>query len=207
MSKFKIGDNICWRRTKERARVFGIDSLGKIHLRPSGSIGWSEFFFEHIIEPNIIMKEITNSMKLYFSLVNNGIRECPSKAPTKAYDADAGYDLYCTNSTSIQTNEIKKIATGVICAIPNGHYGQINDRSSMGIKGAKCLAGVIDAGYRGEISVIMTNLSKDTLHIQAGDKIAQLIIHSIYNGETEIIDVKDLPPADRSSSGFGSSGR
>ncbi len=206
MSKFKIGDEICWRRTGERAKVIDIKTDGTIKIYPKSKIYWSGFFFTLVTEPNLIMKDITDSMKLYFSLVNDGARECPAQIPTKAYDTDAGYDLYCTNSISIGTNEIKKIPTGVVCAIPKGFYGQINDRSSMGMKGAKCLAGVIDSGYRGEISVIMTNLSKETLVIMPGSKIAQLIIHSIYDGPVEVIETKDLPPADRQTNGFGSSG-
>lgn len=207
MPRFKVGDTICWRRTKEKATVYAIDSQNKIYFRDKPLIGWSDFFFELVTEPNLIMKDITDSMQLYFSLTNEGVRECQAKVPTKAYDSDAGFDLYCTNSIILSTNQIAKIPTGIICAIPKGYYGQINDRSSMGLKGAKCLAGVIDSGYRGEISVIMTNLSKDMLIIQAGDKIAQLIIHSIYTGSVELVKVDNLPPDDRQSNGFGSSGK
>jgi len=206
MSKFKVGDHICWRRTGEKAIVHGIDAKGKIILSPNKTLAWSAFFFEHVIEPNLIMKDIID-MKLYFSLINDGIRECESKLPTKAYETDAGFDLYTTNTMFISPGQIVKIPTGVVCAIPPGHYGQVSDRSSMGLKGAKCLAGVIDAGYRGEIAVIMTNVGKDDLWIKPGDKIAQLIIHKLYSGEIEAVSVNDLPSAERQANGFGSSGK
>lgn len=205
MSKFKINDEVCWRSTGQRVKVLDINTEGKMLVSAGSQIYWKPFFFDHVIEPNMIMKEITN-MKLYFALTNEGIRECPAKAPTKAYETDAGYDLYCTNSLFINTNQIVKIPTGVIAAIPPGHYGKVSDRSSMGLKGAKCLAGVIDSAYRGEISVLMTNLSKDTILINAGDKIAQLIIHKLYEGNMEVVDVTDLPSGERNSNGFGSSG-
>lgn len=207
MSKFKVGETVCWRRTKQTAKIYAIGSDGKLFLSPNAKLAWSTFFFERITEPNSIMKDITSMTKIFFSLVNNGTREVPPKEPVKAYRDDAGFDLFCTNSFVVETNDIVKIPTGVVCAIPPGYYGQVNDRSSMGLRGAKCLAGVIDSGFCGEISVIMTNLSKSPLIIKAGDKIAQLIVHSIFTGDTELVKKEDLPVTDRHTSGFGSSGK
>lgn len=201
MSKFKVGDEVCWRSTKDRAVVKEISALGMIKVSDSGCF-WSEFFFSSVVDPNNIMKGLVSDMKLMFSKASED-----AKLPTKAYESDAGHDLYANDEMVIEPGSVAKIPTGVMCAIPAGYYGKIDDRSSMALKGMKCLGGVIDCGFRSEVSVIMTNLSRLPFVIISGDKIAQLIIHKIYDGEVEMVDKSDLPAAERGNRGFGSSGK
>jgi len=206
--KFKPGDRICWRSTGQKETVHAVTSDGKIVVNRLSGIGWSDFFFAHVIEPNLIMKDIIRNMKVSFALKRETFQESEPKYPTKAYPDDAGYDLYCTNNITINGGDVAKIPTGVVCAIPEGFYGKIAERSSMALRGSKCLGGIIDSSYRGPVSVIMTNLSKNPLVISAGDKIAQLVIHVLHQEGSENVNLEDLPESthSRGTKGFGSSG-
>ncbi len=79
------------------------------------------------------------------------------------------------------------------------------DKSGVSLKGAHRLAGVVDAGYRGEIKVVMANLGQDTFVVEKGMKIAQLLIQAVE--EVEIVEVKDLEDSSRGEGGFGSTGK
>ncbi len=94
-------------------------------------------------------------MKIQF--VDFTLTHKDAKAPTRAHQFDAGNDLYALEDAEVKPGEITKIRTGVCIALPNGTQGIIKDRSSMGSKGLHVFAGVIDAGYTGEISVILYN--------------------------------------------------
>lgn len=136
-----------------------------------------------------------------------------AKLPTRAHEYDAGLDLYADEEVFVPLGATRKIKTGIAVDIAKGYYGQIHDRSSMGSKGLRTGAGVIDTGYQGELSIIIHNISyNDTLNpstlmgykIKKGDKIAQLVIHSI---ELPIpIEVASFEESDRGTKGFGSSG-
>jgi dUTP pyrophosphatase len=91
-------------------------------------------------------------------------------------------------------------------SIPPGYYGRIAPRSGLALKyGIDVLAGVVDAGYRGEICVILYNTDKDNLfHIKTGDRIAQIIIEKYY--PMDFVEVEKLDESIRGNSGFGSSG-
>lgn len=139
--------------------------------------------------------------------------------PTKAFSNDAGFDLYYSSDSyeldysndvsgreiTIFPNSTIKFPTGISVGIPNGYFGLIKDRSSLGSKGIHVLGGVIDAQYRGEIMVLLVNLGKDTYTIHENDKIAQLIILPVPN--MVIRELKELPNTLRQSQGFGSTGR
>ena len=127
--------------------------------------------------------------------------------PTRANSTDAGYDLYAqidSSSTIINPKEIKLISTGIAMAIPRGYAGLIWDRSSMGVKGIHRFAGVVDAGYRGEIKVCLYNSNDRPYLLNSGDRIAQILIQKV--NDFYLREVDNLNETDRGSGGFGSSG-
>ena len=126
--------------------------------------------------------------------------------PSKANRFDAGFDLYASDDVSIYPNSRELVSTDIAIAIPNGCVGLIWPRSGLAVKeGIDVFAGVIDAGYRGEVKVCLYNSDGCTTEIKEGDRIAQLLIQKVSN--FFIRKVKELDDTDRGSGGFGSSGR
>jgi len=128
-----------------------------------------------------------------------------AKIPLKAHSDDAAYDLFSNDYYSIAPYGQALVATGIKMAIPAGYAGLIWDKSGLASSGITVMGGVIDAGYRGEIKVIIKNLGEDDFNIVPGQKIAQIIIQPVLNlaiEEGEIID-----ETTRNSKGFGSSGK
>ena len=125
--------------------------------------------------------------------------------PTKANEDDAGWDLYASESLSIPSNGRVLVGTSVSLAISTGSVGLIWPRSGLAVKqGIDVFAGVIDAGYRGEIKVCLFNSSDKTVEISEGDRIAQLIIQKINN--VIFKESNNLSNTLRGEGGFGSSG-
>jgi dUTP pyrophosphatase len=128
--------------------------------------------------------------------------------PKYAHDGDAGLDLFSTDDISLSPGERKKVGCGFSIAIPEGFLGAIAPRSGLAIEyGVTVLNswGVVDSSYRGEISVILINLSNDKVMLKKGSKIAQLIIIP-YEKVELYIDSEKLNSTDRGENGFGSSG-
>ena len=96
------------------------------------------------------------------------------------------------------------VATGIAMEFPATHGALVEDRSGLAVHGVTTLAGVIDAGYRGEIKVVMTNLGAAAVEIKAGDRIAQLRI--VQRIEARFEEVTELAEAPRGAAGFGSTG-
>ncbi len=135
------------------------------------------------------------------------IKKLSDKAiiPTKAHDTDAGYDLYTTETYALAPGERKVFKTDISLAIPPTFYGRIAPRSGLAVKkGIDVLAGVVDSGYRNEICVVLINHGKETVTIQHGDKIAQIIFENYSNHIFEIVN--DLDVTERNTNGFGSTG-
>ena len=128
-----------------------------------------------------------------------------AKVPTRAHVDDAGLDLTTIETHTLNPGEGKIFKTGLAMAIEPGHVGLVWDRSSMGKKGIKTLGGVIDSGYRGEIGVVLWNISLVPIEIKAGERIAQMLIQAISTPQTQ--EVASLSETERSSGGFGSSGK
>lgn len=125
--------------------------------------------------------------------------------PTYANEHDAGMDLYASKTVTIPAHERALIPTGIAMAIPEGNVGLIWDKSGLATKhGLTCLAGVIDAGYRGEVIVAVYNTSNKEYIAEAGKKIAQLLVQPVVHGN--ITEVKELSDSMRGEKGFGSSG-
>lgn len=125
--------------------------------------------------------------------------------PTKANAADAGIDIYTNETYTLAPGERHMYATGISCAIPDGHVALLWDRSGLGSKGIHRFAGVIDSGYRGEWKVILFNSTTEPFEIKSGDKIIQCIIQKFE--PAEITEVSELDDTQRGASGFGSTGR
>lgn len=105
-----------------------------------------------------------------------------ARIPQKGTELSAGYDLYASESGTINQNERKMIDTGIQIAIPKNYYGRIAPRSGLALKyGIDVLAGVIDADYRGNIKCILLNTGKDVFVYNIGDRIAQIIIEKHYD--------------------------
>lgn len=126
--------------------------------------------------------------------------------PKRNCPTDAGADLFSDETCIIKSGEWRAVSTGISISLPEGSYGRIAPRSGLALKnGIDVLGGVVDSGYRGEIKVILFNHSDINKLINAGDKIAQLIIEQCLI--LDAIEVDSLESSDRGEKGFGSSGQ
>jgi dUTP pyrophosphatase len=137
--------------------------------------------------------------------------EAGARAPVVAHPGeDLGYDLFALTGAVLAPRATEKVRTGISVEARHPATGEplgllVRDRSSMASRGIATTAGVIDAGYRGEILILMTNLTDATVELKAGEKIAQMIPIPVLTGTVEI--VKSLEDSARAEKGFGSSGQ
>jgi dUTP pyrophosphatase len=128
-----------------------------------------------------------------------------AKSPSRATAGDAGLDLCSIEGVTIQPGERRVVRTGVAMEIPHEYVGLVWDKSGLAArKGLKTMGGVIDAGYRGEIQVVLHNLGSEAHTIAVGDKIAQLLIQKVELPGVEEVSI--LSEAERGDAGFGSTG-
>lgn len=120
-------------------------------------------------------------------------------------NGDLAADLFSIESKSINPGEVVPIRTGIALEFPEGYGAIVEDRSGLAVKGLTTLAGVVDPGYRGEILVVLTNVSDQAIRIEQGDRIAQLRIVERIKADFEVSD--ELSGTTREDRGFGSSGR
>lgn len=128
--------------------------------------------------------------------------------PTRAHDADGGYDLYSPVDATVYDLKGTVIDTGVHVQIPRGFVGFIKSRSGMNIKKNVVCEGVIDSGYTGSIAVklrLQASNVYDRVVINRGDRIAQLVLLPVFTPDLEEVD--ELEETERGDGGFGSSGR
>ena len=118
---------------------------------------------------------------------------------------DLAADLYAVSQWTIEPGETVAVATGIALGFPADFGALIEDRSGLALRGITTLAGVIDPGYRGEIKVVMTNLSTAAQVIFRGDRIAQLRI--VRRLQASFERVESLDETKRNAGGFGSTGR
>jgi len=133
-----------------------------------------------------------------------------AKAPTVAHPGeDLGYDLYASEAVTIAPRGHAVVPTGIAIHITDDSSRDmgalLRDKSSLASRRLALTGGVIDAGYRGEIRVLMENLGDTAQEIHAGDKLANLIPYPVLTGAIEVVD--DLAESRRGAGGFGSSGR
>jgi dUTP pyrophosphatase len=125
--------------------------------------------------------------------------------PTRAHPCDAGLDLYADESVIIESADRALVDTGLSIAVPPGYVGLIWPRSGLAAKhGISVDAGVIDAGYRGPVKVLITNSERPDYEIHRGDKIAQLLIQPV--SLIEPVEMDALDATERNVGGFGSTG-
>lgn len=133
-----------------------------------------------------------------------------AKAPTVAHPGeDLGYDVYASETVTLPPRGQAVVHTDIAieCISPSSDPmgALLRDKSSMAARRLVLTAGVIDAGYRGEIKVVMENLGDQPATIRAGDKIANLIPYPVLTGEVQVVE--ELNQSSRKAGGFGSSGR
>ncbi len=128
-----------------------------------------------------------------------------ARLPLRAHHNDAGIDLYACEAIIAHPHSTVLIPTGIALEIPDGYVGLIWDKSSIGAKSIKTLGGVIDAGYRGEIKVMVHNMSDTPYTFEHGHKVAQMLIQKVELLEIE--EVAALADSTRKTGGFGSTGK
>jgi len=123
---------------------------------------------------------------------------------------DLGYDVFALETTTLSPRVTAKVRTGIAVEARDPATGAplgllVRDRSSMAARGIATTGGVIDAGYRGEILILLTNLGDSPIELKAGEKIAQMIPVHVLTGLVEETDF--LQDSSRAEKGFGSSGK
>jgi dUTP pyrophosphatase len=128
--------------------------------------------------------------------------------PSYAHAGDAGADLVTAVDVELAPGERAVVPTGMAIALPAGFAAFVHPRSGLAARAGLGLVnapGTIDAGYRGEIKVIVVNLDRhDPIHLSRGDRIAQLVVQRIER--VEFAEVDELPESVRAEGGFGSTG-
>jgi dUTP pyrophosphatase len=130
--------------------------------------------------------------------------------PLKATEFSSGFDLYANIKEKIMIKplERKLINSGMIMEIPNGYEGQIRPRSSLALKNGVTVLnspGTIDCDYRGEVKILLINLSPDEFVIQSGDRIAQIVFTKV--SDVKILEMDSFQDTVRGDGGFGSTGK
>jgi dUTP pyrophosphatase len=129
--------------------------------------------------------------------------------PSRAHEGDAGLDLHACEAAHIGPGERWSVATGIAVEIPEGHAGLVLPRSGLAREHGIALVnapGLIDAGYRGELSVLLLNTDPaDTFRVEPGDRVAQLVVVPIALADP--VEAGSLAESARGDGGFGSSGR
>jgi dUTP pyrophosphatase len=138
------------------------------------------------------------------------INQSPNPLPEYATNGSAGMDLRANLETPITLQPLERtlIPTGIFIELPEGFEAQVRPRSGLAIKqGLTCLnsPGTIDADYRGEVKVILINLSQEPQTIQHGDRIAQMIVNKVERVQWEA--VSNISVTSRQEGGFGHTGK
>lgn len=127
--------------------------------------------------------------------------------PRYAHPGDAGLDLAAAEDRSVASGERVAVSTGLAIAVPPGWVGLVHPRSGLALERGLTVVnapGTIDAGYRGELKVLLVNLSDETAEISRGDRIAQLLLQRV--GRAVLAESDDLGETERGAGGFGSTG-
>jgi len=127
--------------------------------------------------------------------------------PSYAHPGDAGLDLVAVEAVRLGPGERGAVPTGLAVAIPDGWVGLVHPRSGLARRHGLTVAnapGTIDAGYRGEVQVLLVNLGSDPVEVAAGERVAQLLLQEV--GRAQVVEVEDLDETARGAGGFGSTG-
>lgn len=211
---------------------FQKDIIEVVRNNPDFDIDAERKIFSEIIEGIAKDTELTNNKKdMMYTILNytldmyNRIAESlreevsvrivklsPNAVlPEYAHPTDTGADIVAIGTTTIKPKETKIIKTGLAVAIPSGYEIQIRPRSGLSLKSPLRIAnapGTIDSEYRGEIGIIMTNISDEEYTIKKGTKIAQMVIAPTPKIVwEEVSSEEELGATDRGKGGFGSTGQ
>lgn len=128
--------------------------------------------------------------------------------PEYAHAGDAGADLRTTEDVTLAPGERRMVPTGIALALPPDHVGLVHPRSGLAARHGLSIVnapGTIDAGYRGEVKVLLVNLDPhEVIVLHRGDRIAQLLVQRVERAEFEVVD--ELEPTARGAGGYGSTG-
>lgn len=130
-----------------------------------------------------------------------------AKLPVQARAGDAGMDLFSIVEVTLDPGERALIGTGIKIELPDGFEAQVRPRSGLALKhGVTVLnsPGTVDAGYRGEVGIILINHGSEPFTVEKGMRIAQMVIQRVPN--VELVQVKSVSDSERGEQGFGSSG-
>ena len=143
-------------------------------------------------------------MELRVALLIDGAR-----LPTRAHDGDAGLDLHAAEAATIEPGERASVRTGIAVEVPAGHAGMVLPRSGLAARHGIALVnapGLIDAGYRGEVRVLLLNTDREQpFSVDPGDRIAQLVLVPVVAATP--VEAATLAETTRGAGGFGSTGR
>ncbi|KAL9985272.1 hypothetical protein ACROYT_G007652 [Oculina patagonica] len=138
---------------------------------------------------------------LYFKKLSD-----QATSPSRGSDLAAGYDLYSAENVIIPKQGKALVKTDIAIALPEGCYGRVAPRSSLSWKHHIDVgAGVVDRDYRGNVGVVLFNLSKTDYEVHHGDRIAQLIVERIST--PPLVEVEELSDTARGTAGYGSTGK
>ena len=132
---------------------------------------------------------------------------CEDLFPRKAHEDDAAFDLRSRVDAVIPSGKITLLPTGVFMELPVGYEAQVRPRSGLALKhGITVLntPGTIDAGYRGEVGVILINAGENDFTVARGDRIAQMVVQKL--ADVELVAAEQLSDTSRGAGGFGSTG-
>ena len=128
--------------------------------------------------------------------------------PSYAHPGDAGADLYAREGVTLEPGERRLVPTGISIALPEGYVGLVHPRSGLAARCGLSIVntpGTVDAGYRGEVKVMLINLDPTSpVELRRGDRIAQLVIQQFETAG--FVEVDDLPDSARGAGGYGSTG-
>jgi dUTP pyrophosphatase len=133
---------------------------------------------------------------------------CEDLKPQRAHHDDAAFDLRSRCDAELVPGRSMLVATGLFIELPIGFEAQVRPRSGLALKHDIMLTnspGTVDAGYRGEVGIIMYNAGKEPFHIKRGERIAQMVINELP--EVDLVESETLSESQRGHSGFGSTGK
>jgi dUTP pyrophosphatase len=143
-------------------------------------------------------------------MIRLAVRRLDSGVPLPSYARpdDAGLDLCAASPVTLPPGGRALVPTGIAVAVPRGYAGLVLPRSGLALRqGVTVLngPGLIDSGYRGEVKVLLINHDAQPATFERGERIAQLVLQRVE--QAEVVEVDELPPTERGSGGFGSTGR
>lgn len=158
-----------------------------------------------------LMREVKEHREDISKIKTKFINKSDNENPTYAKEGDSGFDLRANEGGTLRSLERKLVSTGLYFELQEGYELQIRPRSGLAYKNGITVLnspGTVDTGYRGEVKVLLVNLSNDDFTWEKGERIAQGVITSRVSTDFgELEEVRELTESERGSGGFGSTGR